>query len=110
MRLPNAERAVIAKPKITDYLLSFTHPYGRSKAKFFAQLGFSAANWRELEAALKRLAADCDVTTTSATPYGTKYIVDGRLNAPRNASAMIRAVWFIESGEDVPQFVTAYPL
>jgi len=110
MRLPNSDKAVIAKSKITDYLLSFTHPYGRSKAKFFAQLGFSAANWRDLEAALKRLGADSDVTTTSVTPYGTKYIVDGKLGAPRNTSAMIRTVWFIESGEDVPQFVTAYPL
>ena len=110
MRLPNSDRAVIAKSKITDYLLSFTHPYGRSKAKFFAQLGFSAANWRDLETALRRLATDSEVTTASPTPYGKKYVIDGRLSAPRNASATIRTVWFVETGEDIPQFVTAYPL
>ena len=34
MKLPAAERAIIAQAKIQDYLLSTAHPVGRFKARF----------------------------------------------------------------------------
>lgn len=52
MKLPNVENALVPKPKITDYLLSFTHRDGRSKAQFFIRFGFSAENWETLANAL----------------------------------------------------------
>jgi len=30
--------------------------------------------------------------------------------APDGRSPLVRAVWLVESGEDVPRLVTAYPL
>jgi len=53
MILPNADRAEISAQKLRDYLLSPNHPVGRFKARFFGALGFSAANWRDLEQALR---------------------------------------------------------
>jgi hypothetical protein len=49
MKLPAAERAIIAQAKIRDYLLSTAHPVGRFKAPFFVSLGYTSANWRRLE-------------------------------------------------------------
>ncbi len=49
MKLPAAERAVIAPAKIRDYRLSTSHPVGRFKAPFFASLGYTIANWPRLE-------------------------------------------------------------
>ena len=44
MLLPNAERALIDRAKIRDYLLSLHHPVGRFKARFFTSLGFT--DWK----------------------------------------------------------------
>jgi hypothetical protein len=48
MRLPNAEKAVIERRKLTEYLLSETHPAGRFKAQFFKNLGSSEPMWSNL--------------------------------------------------------------
>jgi hypothetical protein len=37
--LPNAAHAVVGRGKVVDYLLSATHPEGRSKARFFSSHG-----------------------------------------------------------------------
>lgn len=41
MKLPNLGNASVPEAKITRYLLSMTHPYGRHKANFFQRFGFS---------------------------------------------------------------------
>ena len=48
MKLPEAQRAVIAPAKIQNYLLSTSHPIGRFKEPFFASLGYTVANWQNL--------------------------------------------------------------
>ncbi|MDO9318039.1 MAG: DUF4926 domain-containing protein [Gammaproteobacteria bacterium] len=42
--LSNADKARVDKSKITEYLLSPSHPDGWSKAKFFSSLGFTNLN------------------------------------------------------------------
>jgi hypothetical protein len=53
VKLPNAEDAVILAEKLTDYLLSSSHPVGRFKAGFFRSLGYEADDWHQLEADLR---------------------------------------------------------
>jgi len=53
MKLPNAERAVVERDKIVDYLLNPAHRYGASKARFFTQFGFRVEAWEELALALQ---------------------------------------------------------
>jgi hypothetical protein len=60
MKLPEAERAVIAPAKIRDYLLSTSHPIGRFKSPFFTSLGYTRANWRRLEQDLLALTISGD--------------------------------------------------
>ena len=110
MRLPNHERAVISQTKLTGYLLSFKHRDGRSKAEFFTQLGFVVESWEELSKALLRHAADNEIAKIEDSPFGTRYIIEGKLLGPGGKMAIIRSVWFIEAGEQIPRFVTAYPL
>ncbi len=110
VKLPNAERVFVPQHKLTDYLLSTTHPSGRSKAAFFARFGFTRSRWESLSDALRSHARDHDVTLTEETPFGTSYAVDGPLTAPDGRTPLTRSVWFIETGEAIPRLVTAYPL
>ena len=110
MKLPHAGEAIVAKSKIADYPLSLSHPYGRTKASFFIQHGFSATDWQRFETALKRHATEHEVTESIQTPFGVKYIVDGPLFTLAGANPIIRSIWFVEIGEEAPRLVTAYPL
>jgi hypothetical protein len=62
MKLPNAEKAVVEREKIEDYLLNAAHPDNGGKAAFFAGLGFRRANWEELAKALRMAATQAEIT------------------------------------------------
>ena len=110
MKLPNLQAAMVSEEKITGYLLSTTHRDGRHKATFFLAFGFSADAWQVLAAALRKHAADYEVAKVENSPFGTRYVVEGALEAPDGRTPTIRSVWFIETDEPVPRLVTAYPL
>lgn len=103
-----AGRVEIDRRKLTGYLLSTAHPVGRSKARFFASLGFFPADADRLDQALRALAAKPADVEAQDTRFGTKYIVDGELIGP-SAQAGVRTVWILEQGSEVARFVTAYP-
>ncbi len=110
MKLPNYQKAEIDKNKITGYLLSFTHRDGRSKAKFFSQLGFTLNNWQEFATAIKQHILNNEVIKMESSVFGIRYIIEGELKTPVGKSPIIRSVWFIEKGDTIPRFVTAYPI
>jgi uncharacterized protein DUF6883 len=110
VKLPNIARAVVLQGKIEGYLLSAGHPHGRHKASFFRQFGFSPERWEMLALALLQHVSSNDTVKVEDMPFGTRYTVEGELAAPDGRMPLIRSVWFIESGEDFPRFVTAYPL
>jgi hypothetical protein len=84
------KRQIIPRKKITGYLLSPSHRDGRGKAAFFARFGFTADSWQTLAGALLQHAATHEVAKVEASP-------------------VVRVIWFIDSGEEIPRFVTAYP-
>lgn len=110
MKLPNVEQAIVPQHKLTQYLLSPTHPAGRSKAAFFASFGFMQQTWETLADALRTHALEHEVVTTEVTPFGTSYTVEGMLMTPDGRAPLVRVVWFIEIGDTIPRLVTAYPL
>src|SRR5215510_11763258 len=110
MKLPHGEHAVVPRAKVVDYLLSDTHRDGQHKAAFFKRFGFAVAEWERLAQALREHAAEHDITRVETSSYGQRYIVEGIICSPDTRNPLIRAVWFVESGEDIPRFVTAYPL
>jgi hypothetical protein len=109
MYLPNRYQAYIPSAKLIDYLLSETHAVGRSKAKFFRLLGFEETTITLLEQGLLNIAQTELIAETVVSPHGSKYIIEGDLQAPIGSSVRIRTVWIIETGEDRARFVTAYP-
>ena len=108
MRIPKADAVIIAKEKITDYLLNPDHPDGASKAVFFEAFGFSASAWETLAAALKRIGQENPVNAV-ASVHGRKYIVDGPLQTPSGRIVRVRTVWIIDDETETPRLVTAYP-
>ncbi len=110
MHLPHIDEAHIPESKISGYLLAIHHPSGRGKALFFNGLGFRADQPTDLRHALLQHAADNAVSSVERTTFGAKYPIEGRISGPTGISATIRSVWFVESGERKPRFITAYPL
>jgi hypothetical protein len=108
-RLPNGDRAIIDTRKIQDYLLAPEHPVGRFKAGLFRGLGFTRANWKDLYAELKRVAAEGEAEAKDRTAYGQKYAIRARIIGSTGRGASVLTVWIILHREDVPRFVTAYP-
>lgn len=109
MKLPSREKAYVPPRKLIDYLLSASHPVGRSKAKFFRSVGFDETNAEVLERGLIDIGRSEEVTEVEWTPHGIKYAVEGLLQTPTEGGKRIRTVWIIETGRESPRFVTAYP-
>ena len=109
MQIPNADRAVIDPVKLYGYLLAPSHPVGRFKAAFFLALGYTADNWRRLEADLRNQHLPQETTPEASAFYGQKYTIRARLEGPSGLSADTVSVWVVRTGEEFPRFVTAYP-
>ena len=110
MKVPNSDRAFIPEEKIRDYLLSTSHPVGRSKAVFFNRIGYSIDRIDLLSKDLKRILQENEVDKEVVTPYGNKYLVKGKIGAMFKKVIPVVTVWIIEKTDSVPRFVTAYPL
>jgi len=110
MELPNKSHAYVSINKITDYLLSETHIVGRSKARFFRSFGFDETNVSRFEQGLIHISQTELVSEIAETIYGKKYVIDGELETPNGNMIHLRTVWIIETGDDIPKLVTAYPL
>jgi hypothetical protein len=109
MRLPNADGAEVDSAKVRDYLLAPEHPVDRAKARVFAALGFTRADWPALRGAPLALARDGEAAPGAATVFGQKWTVRGTLRGPAGRSAPVVTAWIVLAGEDVPRLVTAYP-
>ncbi len=110
MRMPHVDDAIVSSAKIVGYLLSRTHPSGRTKAGWFTAFGFASSEWERLSTSLREHAARNDVVESEETPFGQRYTIEGPISTPEGRNPSLRKVWFVETGETVPRFVTAYPL
>jgi hypothetical protein len=110
VKLPNCEQAEVPREKVTDYLLSPTHPRGRDKEAFFVRFGFRLEAWDEPATALREHAARHEVVTSTDTRYGTRYAIAGPLRTPSGRMPWVRSAWFIDEGATIPRLVSAYPL
>jgi hypothetical protein len=99
----------VPKAKLSDYLLSETHPVGRLKSKFFRSLGYSEGNVELLEHQLLAMAHDLEVDEVAGSAYGRKFLIEGNLHTPAGQTVRVRAIWLLEIGDERPRFITAYP-
>jgi hypothetical protein len=110
LKLPNYEQAIVSQKKITKYLLSLTHPDGKSKAKFFLRFGFTENDWETMAIALINHATHHELAKIEESPFGMRYVVEGILITPDGRNPEVRSIWFIATGDNVPKLVSAYPL
>jgi len=110
MQLPSVSEAEVREAKIVLYLLNPNHRSGKSKANFFFARGFTTEQWEELADALRQHALEHEVSRQVNSPLGVRFVIEGLMSMPDETVAKIRSVWFIEFGERIPRFVTAYPL
>ena len=109
VKLPYYQLATVSRAKVVDYLLSASHPQGRHKLRFFTDFGFSREKWETLAAAVKQHAADHQVVKVETTYFGTRYVVEGIMEAPDGRFPGVRTVWFVAKGDTIPRLTTAYP-
>lgn len=109
MKLPNSDQALIEKKKILDYILNKSHPDNGGKSAFFIKLGFSRNDWQAMAAALHKYAETAEVSKRIESQHGIKYILDGRIISPTGKTAMIRSIWIVDGGRNIPRLVTVYP-
>lgn len=110
MKLPNRDKAIVPKDKLVKYLLSESHPHGKSKAKFFLRLGFKQSNVQTLSNSLENIAKQSEVSSKVSSPHGEKYVLDGNIKSSIGKTIKVRTVWIIDNGLKNPRFVTAYPV
>lgn len=109
MKLPNRETAYVPLLKLKTYLLSETHPIGKSKARLLRSVGFTEDNATLLKECLLAIAQSEEVRNVIESAHGVKYIIEGRVQTPSGGDIGVRTVWIIDKGHERPRFVTAYP-
>jgi hypothetical protein len=108
MKLP-ADEAIIPSEKLRDYILSPTHPDGRGKATFLGRLGYNQADWRRLEADLRRQILTREAKPAAQSAWGLKYEILGPLTGPNGTTAWVRSIWIVPAVGTLPRLVTLIP-
>lgn len=106
--LRNAERAVIDRRKLLDYLLNPANPRGAHKARVFrAALGYTSRNHEGLIAAIRDGIMAHDAVLVREDGHGEHYRVEMTIIGPQG-SALVVTGWIIDRGSDVPRLTTAF--
>ncbi len=110
MLLPNGDRGIVPLEKLLDYCLNPDHPRGRHKARVFAAaLGITAVNAALLQQALLMAAVAEEAVAGEADEFGHRYVVDLIAEGP-TGHALVRSLWIIRQGEDVPRLTSCFVL
>jgi hypothetical protein len=110
MKLPNADKLIVEREKIQDYLLNPEHRFGASKARFFERFGFTMEQWSLLAEALREHGQTHEVRRLRETDFGPRFEVEGPLAAPNGRAPRVRSVWQQDHGAVAPRLITAYPI
>jgi len=109
MPIPQADAAYVPPEKLSGYLLDEDHPVGGSKAKWFRGLGYDPADTAALERDLLTQVRQSENFIEKSSPFGTKYVVSGKITSPEGIEANVVTVWIVELSDNRPRLVTAYP-
>lgn len=100
---------VVELRKVTDYLLSDTHPVGRHKAVVFRALGYDPQRPSVLADDLRRLAEGGVTRSEEPNAFGVVRVVGGTLQGPSGRGRAFVTVWILVSVGSEFRLVTAYP-
>ncbi len=108
-KLANLENCQVATAKIEMYLLNLSHPDGGPKPRFLERFGFTANMVEELRIALIDHAEANEFVDSRETEFGTTFTVSGSLPTPDGRDPVVRVIWMIDTGSDVPRLITLVP-
>ena len=80
MKLPYAAKAQVERKKAVEYLLSFSHPDGSSKAKVVSKCGFRVDEWEVLTPALRKHGREHVVSVSVRSAQRNSSSIDGALD------------------------------
>jgi hypothetical protein len=108
--LPNAGQAVLDIRKIEDYCLNPSHPRGRHKARVFREaLNIQRDDAPWLRQVLLEAVRSGEAARTAADAWGTSWRMDATIER-QGKRAVVRTIWIVRTGENVPMFVTCWVL
>jgi len=105
MKLP--KDSVIGERKIREYLL--TQRSEDDKSSFLALAGYTLANWRQLEADLRRQVQEAEAVLIRTTQYGDIYEIRDQLAGPNGKVLNIITFWIHLHATAETRFVTLIP-
>ena len=86
-----------------------SHKRGAAKARLLLSLGYRSDAPQVLEADLQTQHLTLDVTRTSENAYGLVYEIEGPIKTPSGKPVRFCSIWQVDTGTDVPRFITMYP-
>ena len=104
MKFP--DDAIIARVKVTDYLL--TRRIEDDKSNFLAQAGYTREHADRLQDDLRSL-LELEAEFVQKTAYGDKYQICGTLTGPNGRPLRVTCIWMVEQATGKTKFVTLYP-
>jgi hypothetical protein len=109
-KLPNAQGAVIEVGKLRDYCLSNAHPRGRHKARVFREaLGLTSGDTAWLQREILDGIQNHSAEKQNSDDFGSRWCVDLPMTR-QNQKAVVRTIWMMSAGEDVPRLITCWVL
>ena len=98
---------IIAREKLTDYLLVWRSEDDKSQWLAFAE--YSVARWQLLESDLRTQILPLDAQPARSTQFGQMYEIQGTLTGPNGEVLSIRSFWMYEYETGITKFITLYP-
>lgn len=105
MRLPLD--VVIAREKLTDYLLILKSR--NDKSKWLRKAGYSIENWAQLEYDLRTQVATGEAVLDETNTYGHVYRIETELVGPNGRQIKVVTIWMTEHATGMTKFITMYP-
>ena len=105
MKLP--ADAVIARSKVTDYLL--VRQDRGDKSAFLERAGYSALHPDRLINDLMRLSSESGAELVEENEFGRYYEVVGTLTGPAGVKLGVKTIWISEHLSGVTKFITLIP-
>jgi hypothetical protein len=89
--------------------LNVAHKRGGPKARLLLSVGYRADDPQRLESDLRTQHLSLEVTRTLETAYGVVYEIEGPIKTPGGRIVRFCSIWQVDTGTDVPRFITMYP-
>lgn len=109
LALPQMEKMVLPEGKFTKYLFGGVYPKGLAKGNAFStRLGYSAANWQELQMAIEKGSKLYPANVKNITEHGIQYEQKMVLYGKNGTPANVVVGWIKDDAKGEMRLTSAY--